>query len=295
MRGVTLVELVVAMVVLGIIVGTTVYFAYPVRQAVDLTTRAALTDIADNALQRIGREVRLALPNSVRVDISGNFLELIPMVAGGRYRVDGGGAQNGVDCPGTAGLGVPASDQLSFDIADGCFKTLGTVANANLIVVNSHFLVLNNYGLGFANQDAYANGAANRVLITSLGSPPAEIARNRFGFAPTTFQRTLHDSPGKRFYVATTPVSYACDTGARTLTRYFNYGFTATGLQPTVVPIGTPALIADNVTFCSFNYSANVAAQIGLLTLQLTLSKAVSGGRTETVSLYHAIHVTNVP
>ena len=70
-RGVTLIELVVAMVVVGIVVAATVYFFYPVAQGVDVAGRAELTDVADNALQRIGREVRLALPNSVRRDASG--------------------------------------------------------------------------------------------------------------------------------------------------------------------------------------------------------------------------------
>jgi len=64
---VTLIELVVAIVITGIVLAMTVYFANPVRQSVDLAGRADLTDAADNALQRIGRDVRLALPNSVRV------------------------------------------------------------------------------------------------------------------------------------------------------------------------------------------------------------------------------------
>src|SRR3954467_11805969 len=85
-RGLTLIELVVSMVLVAIIIGATLYFAYPLRQAVDLTTRAELTDIADNALQRIAREVRSALPNSVRVDPSGKFLELMPVRTAGRYR-----------------------------------------------------------------------------------------------------------------------------------------------------------------------------------------------------------------
>src|SRR3979411_856177 len=94
-RGFTLIELVVAMVLVAIILGATIYFVYPLRQAVDLTTRAELTDIADNALQRIGREVRSALPNSVRVDPSHQFLELLPVRDSGRYRAEPSGAGRG--------------------------------------------------------------------------------------------------------------------------------------------------------------------------------------------------------
>src|SRR4030088_2445458 len=98
-RGLTLIELVVAMVLIAIIVGATIYFVYPLRQAVDLTTRAELTDIADNALQRIGREVRSALPNSVRVSTSGSskFVEFLAVRTAGRYRADAGSVSAGAD------------------------------------------------------------------------------------------------------------------------------------------------------------------------------------------------------
>jgi MSHA biogenesis protein MshO len=100
----------------------------------------------------------------------------------------------------------------------------------------------------------------------------------------------LHDSPGRRFFIVTTPVSYVCDPGAKTITRYAGYGFSAT--QPT--SFGSGSLLVTDVSACAFDYSANVAPQVGLLTLRLTLAKAVSTG-TESVSLYHAIHVNNVP
>ena len=65
--------------------------------------------------------------------------------------------------------------------------------------------------------------------------------------------------------------------------------------QPTSFGSAPSALLAANVSSCSFDYQPSAAFQVGLLTLRLTLSKAVSGGGTETVSLYHAVHVVNVP
>jgi MSHA biogenesis protein MshO len=66
-------------------------------------------------------------------------------------------------------------------------------------------------------------------------------------------------------------------------------------VQPTVFGSGSSSLLATNVSSCSFDYQSNAAPQVGVLTLRLTLSKLVSGGGTETVNLYHAIHVANVP
>lgn len=290
--GVTLLELVIAMVVTAIIAGIALYFALPLRQSVDVAVRAELTDIADNSLQRIGRDVRLALPNSVRVTGAGQFLEFIPVRTAGRYRADGGGASSGSDCPAQGGVSAPDADQLSFDTGvDTCFKTIGLLPDAATVTAGDH-LVLNNYGPGFAGQNAYATGGIlNRrdgVVVASEGS------RERVSFSSTSqFDRTLHDSPGKRFYIVTTPVSYVCDTAARTLTRYSGYGFSEA--QPTTFGGGSAALVADHVAACSFDYVANVAPQMGLLTLRLTLERPVSSGAVERVTLYHAVHVNNVP
>ncbi len=291
-RGVSLIELVVAIVVIGVIAAGVSYFVYPVRQSVDMTVRADLTDAADTALQRIAREVRLALPNSVRVDGTGRYVEFLALRTAGRYRADGGGGSAGSDCA-DDGNGTPDSDQLAFDVSETCFKTIGKLPDLAGVndtpVAGSDELVLNNYGAGFAGQDAYTNSPANRVAVSAF---TAQADRDKIEFAATTFQRALHDSAGKRFFVITGPVSYGCDLVTGTVTRYSGYAITAAQATP---PGGTAAPIAGNVSGCAFDYTANVAPQVGLLTLRLTLSKATSGGAPETVSLYHAVHVSNVP
>ena len=101
-RGFTLLEAVLAIVITGIVVGMVSYFLYPVSQAVDIALRAALSDISDTALRRLGRDVRLALPNIVRVtsDATTQSLEFLSIRSAGRYRAYGGGAAAGADCPG---------------------------------------------------------------------------------------------------------------------------------------------------------------------------------------------------
>ncbi len=276
--GVTLMEMVLVIAIVGVLVGATLFFAYPVRQAVDVTVRAELTDVADNALQRIGREVRLALPNSVRVTNAGSvyYVEFIPLRTAARYRAESSGAACGSD-----------TDDLAFDTADACFKSIGTIPN-DTDVVPGDYLVLNNYGPGFDGQNAYqVSGTLNRRSITSVSGA------NTVAYTSTTsWDRKLHESPGRRFFIATTPVSYVCNPSAGTITRYAGYGFNLA--QPTTFTSGTSALLANNVSACVFDYSPNVAPQIGLLTLRLSLAKTVSTG-TESVALYHAIHVNNVP
>ncbi len=295
-RGFTLLEAVLGIVITGIVVGMVSYFLYPVSQAVDIALRAALSDIADTALRRIGRDVRLALPNSVRVTSDPNlqYLEFVSIRSAGRYRADGGGAAAGANCPGDdAGLAPPENDQLSFDTAsDSCFKTIGKLPNASEITA-SDSVVLNNYGAGFTGQDAYQTaGTLNRTGLSAVDT--SEAGRDRVAFdAATLFQRALHDSPGRRFFIVSGPVSYVCDKVAKTVTRYWNYAIQPA--QPTGFGGASSALVASKVSDCAFDYTPNVAPLVGLLTLRLTLSEATSSGVPEVVSLYHAVHVSNVP
>jgi MSHA biogenesis protein MshO len=290
-RGVTLIELVVVIVVIGIIVAAVSFFLTPLRQGADLALRAELTDIADNALQRMGRDVQLALPNSVRTATSGTskFLEFIAVRTAGRYRAAGGGPTGGTNCPNDdAMLGVPDNDQLSFNLSDSCFKSIGKLPGT--VVAGSDQLVLNNYG--FPNQNAYQTaGTLNRVVVAALDNA-SEAGRDRISFAPTPFVRALHDSPGKRFFIVSGPVTYECDLAAGRIYRHAGYALAAA--QPTSF-VGSPALVAEHVIACDFEYSPNVSAQLGLLTLRVRLQRQLFGGNAETVSLYHSVHVNNAP
>src|SRR5690606_958023 len=77
----------------------------------DVSRRAELVDIADNALQRMTRELRDALPNSIRINPGGNALEFLNTTTGGRYRA---GQESG-------GGGNPLVNGSSdtFDVLDG--------------------------------------------------------------------------------------------------------------------------------------------------------------------------------
>jgi len=89
-RGFTLVELVMVIVILGIVGGmVAVFMRAPIEAYFDSGRRAALTDVADTAVRRMSRDLRKALPNSIRtstVNGSDTCLEFIPTRTGARYR-----------------------------------------------------------------------------------------------------------------------------------------------------------------------------------------------------------------
>ena len=110
-RGFTLIELILVIVLIGILsVVATVFILPPFQAAADIERRATLVDAADLAVNRITREVRNALPNSLRV--SANQIEFISTVTSGRYRrlpAPGGGSD----------IFVPGRSNGSFDVLGG--------------------------------------------------------------------------------------------------------------------------------------------------------------------------------
>jgi MSHA biogenesis protein MshO len=86
-------------------------------------------------------------------------------------------------------------------------------------------------------------------------------------------------------------VTYACEGGE--LKRYSGYT-AANADQPTSGFTGG-AVLVKGVTSCKFSYSSSASQGAGLVTLDLRLAAQTSGGGSESVGLYHAVHVNNVP
>jgi MSHA biogenesis protein MshO len=261
--GFSLIELVVVIAVVGILAGiVAVFIRSPLEGYMAASRRAELTDTADGALIRIARDLRGALPNSVRVTQVGAayYLEYLPIQDGGRYRVSQTSTGTG--------------DILDFtSVSDASFDVLGATVTA----ASSQYLVIYNLGLD-ANTDAWQGG--NRRTVTSSGT----VANLAFTATGSAFP---FDSPNHRFYLVSTPVSYVCDPAAGTVRRYSGYGAPAS-TQPTSFGSGVNALLANRVAACSFLYDPGASQRLGQLTLRIQLSED-----GETVSLYREVVVNN--
>ena len=282
--GVTLIELAVVIALVGILAALIVNFVAPVRSYIDTTRRAALADAADTALRRVARDLHLALPNSVRVANVGSvsYLELLLVRTAGRYRIDSGATNH---CGGGA-----ADDPLSFGSADTCFMTIGNAPNLGQ-VTTSDFVVVFNLQPGTTNADAYAftGTGGNKSGISPV--PTAFSGEDKIEFASNTF---TYESPGNRYFIIEGAVSYVCDPSAGTLTRRRGYTWATGTTATTSFTDGSSALMASGVSGCSFTYDA-VSQGAGLATMRLQLSARDSRGDQETVTLYHSVHVNNVP
>jgi MSHA biogenesis protein MshO len=278
-KAFTLVELILTLVITSIIsVTVAVFLKTPVDQYIDIARRAELTDIADTALRRIGRDIRTAVPNSVR--LSGTYIEFLPTKTGGRYRSNNIGTIPNPDSCETTG------NELSFTSADDCFEITGPpikfAANDYIVVGSTQANGNPPYDTGTTGVlRSYTGGAGSKSFVRMTGA--AQLP----AFASLASQHFQVVSGSEK------AVTYACENvggtteGTGELKRYWGYGFNSTQIAPPTG--GSSALLADKISACSIVYS-NVNQRNGLVTISLTLT---SGG--DNISLYHEIHVNNSP
>ncbi len=277
-RGFTLVELVLVITISGIMAASiAVFFVPAVTAYFDARRRAELTDTADTALRRMAREVRRAVPNSIRIP-SAQCFELVPTVSGGLYRR-------------ATDIVNAGSDPLDTTAVDASFDVLSSLAVAPEA---NDFVVIGNQN----TNDVYAG--TTRGTVSSWASPPAPggaaVGVGRITLTAATQFPVGYD--GGRFQVvdASEPsVFYVCSgagmangNGTGQLFRVVQ-GFNAA--YPAACPAGG-TLLANNVAACEFIYNPNQGAtqQSGFVWMRIELLR---GG--ERMALAYGAHVSNVP
>ena len=91
--GFSLIELVVVLVLMAALALVSVaLIRQPIDASADVQRRARLADAADQAMARLSRDIRLALPNSIRTSADGRAIEMLVAPMGGQrgQQVEGG-------------------------------------------------------------------------------------------------------------------------------------------------------------------------------------------------------------
>jgi len=284
-RGFTLVELVVVIMLAGVLAATLTVFLRPaVESWLALRSRSDLSDQAATALRTMQRDVRLAVPNSIRIPNAQCF-ELVPTVSGGRFRRDVDPANDPAGCTGASCSSRPLDLSASTTEFDVLTPMMPTPAVGDWVVIDNQ-----NPG------DVYSGD--NRSQITAISSPPAtwmgrhRITVNTKQFPPGYDQARFVVVPNSQqsvFFVCA-PATDANGDGAGTLVRVVR-NFTAAYPSSCPATAGQPVL-ATNVRSCRFVYDPNQGAtqQSGFVSMQLELRR-----NGETVKLLMGRHVLNVP
>ncbi len=291
--GFSLVELVITIVITGIIFSMVgVFLNRPIQAYTQLYSISDITNMADLALSRIERDVRNAVPNSIRVKTSGNLVgvEMVNAIEGMRYRAKNPGGGN-------ATLNIGSND-TDFNV-EGHFQYAAYGANGYRLVI---------YNTGAYTGTSDSPNAGVNVYSTASAPGPTPPAGSRV-ITPSTTVVTLSSgvnedhvnmnpamrfglaSPRQRIYVVDTPISYVCNLTAGTLTRYWGYPIAATQpVNASISPLNTAnsALIAKNVSACSFNYSAGTASRNGVLGVNVIITRNGQSAR-----LFYQINSNN--
>jgi MSHA biogenesis protein MshO len=284
-RGFTLIEAIMVITITGIIASiVAVFIKTSVDSYLSTSRRAELTEAADVALRKLAREVRLAVPNSLRLPPPAacpapnaantcNYLEFVPTKDGGRYRNEGDGSSG----PGIKFLCTGGSTNATFDV-------LGVMPS---IVTGDFIVVYNDASLGSLGSPSNVYGGGSRAATTNNVSP--------LSIGALTNNTLICSYANNRFQVVDKnirAVTYACPTAvAGTMTRYWNYGFNAVQATP---PGGSfaSAQVVQNAT-CAMNYTPNVLQRNGLLSITLTVTDGTPSG--ERIVAFREIHVDNAP
>ena len=296
-RGFTLMELVMVIVISSILAGMLAGFvSRPIEAYIALSSRAELVDQAELALRRMQRDIRRALPNSIRVEATGRVLEMVNVAEGVAYR----------DQPPP---GMPSA-RLEFTAADDEFDILGHFHNLPLPVMASTAYRLAVYNLGL--EDGIGNPLPGLNVYATLTAPGPFPPTGSHVITPAGTAVTLTapggdedhvlldnphrfalSSPEQRLYIIDTPVTYLCDLGSGTLTRYWNYPLTPT--QPATVAALTglgasSARVANRLTSCTFTYQPGSPQRAAQAVIELAVEE-----NGEQVRLLHQVHADNTP
>ena len=235
-QGFTLMELIMVIVIAGILATMTVGFiTKPMEAYVDLSRRAELVDSAEMSMRMMARDIRRALPNSIRVDANG--IEMINVVQGARYR------------------SAPPGEYLEFGSTDDTFNVFGNLLPTGTI--SNHHLVVYNLGQPGANahdMDGVITPSGTSFTITNNSSEQSITLGSGHSFP--------FESPQQRIFLVDGAISYRCEGGV--LNRYGPYSIG-------VAPSG-PTLVTRHVSNCSFEYDTGTATRSAVATIGLTLS-----------------------
>lgn len=301
-RGFTLVELIVAMVILAILaVGAIRYITLSAEAFVLSAKVSALATSGRISIERINREVRAAVPNSARVSADGACLEFLPVVGATRY-MDTAGYSEALASryeDGTDNSLYPVAPVNGPSVAMPLYPTSGAEFS---IVVPDREIDMTPVEYVLVGPSDAAGVYANIPLIPGsvVGGTPRAVFTSVTATNPTGVMWKINlsaahafptdGSPSQRVYFADDPISYCVDAAGR-LSRYTDYGLSATQYDPGTA-LGDVIVdgLANTASEDPFAYAPGAGVRKAIVSLFFRLR--VKG---QDLVLSHEIQMRNTP
>ncbi len=244
-QGFTLTELVMVIVIVGILgVGVTRFITATVGGYVDTAQRQQMATAGLVASEKISREIRTALPNSIRLNANASCVEYIPILAGTNYTsLPLAAAANTIDAVG-AQLSNPVGGRVA----------VYPVTTADL------------YNPGNTGPITAATG----VLPTGADAVVINLTANHQFDA---------ESPTRRLFIVDQPRAFCVEGGF--LYRYSNYGFNAATTLPPVG--GRRAVLLSDLSIATnvFDYTPASLIRNAVVNFRFILSIGDDAWETE--------------
>lgn len=267
-QGFTLIEMIIVIVLLGVMSGVLTPFISKAMQAYGASkARADLVSKGRLAMERMAREIRHAVPNSLRVIEAGAGIEFVRSRAGGRY--------------------VTELDDFGLEFSDTARRFKKNVAKTELYVLGTNLTFAANDVLVIGNTTpALLEAGTSTVALTGISLTTAladdTIKGQVLAFSSNTF--TL-ESPGKHFVIADQTVEVGLDG---TDLRWYTVAGVTQYDNAKDFSSADPLLI--NGAAITFTYSSGSPSSSGVLRIEMTITDGATG---ETIQLYHEVQMRN--
>lgn len=284
-QGFTLIEMVMVVVLLGVIsLGVVRYLTVSVESYMDVNNRTQMAQTGRFVIERLNREIRTALPGSVRVWTSGapeyHCLEFIPVAAVTSYHA----------------LPVAsAAPQFNISAFDDPDPNPGAIPATDFTTYNAGVYNLDScdvYGVDSAGNNC---GSARWFSLDDVSGYDDTVSgtHDDDGILTLEFDPVVQypsESQAKRVYLFQTPVAFCLQQGSDRLTRHQGYAFSYRHAMAT--PPANGVLLADGITYSTDTFAYNLANHVRSAAVELEL---VLNRDDEAITFNHEVTLLHAP
>lgn len=259
-RGFTLIELVTVIVVLAIVAAIgSAFVVTAVDSYRDTQQRAKLTQKGRIAIEQMSRQLRAAVPHSLRVSPGGNCIEFLPIVGAANYLNPVPDTAN--NAPATVSIEATAVRQHA--------------AGPSYVVIG-----------GLSASEIYsASNPSAKADFSSVSGPPTSVNLG-------TPHRFLRNSINRRLFLADEPVQF-CVSG-NNLMQYDSYGLQLAEPSDSGPGGGDAVLVVSDVTVPGGANAFDLSLGSEDRNMAVLINLVFQEGEA-TVQLNHEVLVRNVP